>query len=227
MNYPVHFGLQFQCNKCDKKFKRKDKLKRHLESVHGGNQFDCNKCDKFFQDKTSLLRHVEVHSLKEQGLKLSCEECKRTYRSREAYNFHLKTNHNGRKIEPQMILDETASRDLANSKQAEELISDRLNQENISDQKANKDGHTALKQRVQSQFLLEETKLNVKVDEKDSNLNCVKQDKVVNFGKGSNAISFKNQERGPSKVMKGKWIVKLERINVSQIIWEKNYELCS
>ena len=217
MNYPVHFGLQFQCNKCDKKFKRKDKLKRHLESVHGGNQFDCNKCDKFFQDKTSLLRHVEVHSLKEQGLKLSCEECKRTYRSREAYNFHLKTNHNGRKIEPQMILDETASSDLGSSKQAEEQNSFRLDQENISDQEANKDGH--LKQRVQPQFLLEETNLNVKlkVDKTDNNNpSCVKQDKIVNFGNGTSTFSVENQERKPLKVMKGKWIVKLERIHVSE-----------
>ena len=100
--------------------------------------------------------------------------------------------------------------------QVEELISDRLNQENISDQKANKDGHTALKQRVQSQFLLEETKLIVKVDEKDSNLNCVKQDKIVNFGNGTSTFSVENQERKPLKVMKGKWIVKLERIHVSE-----------
>ena len=48
--------------------------------------------------------------------------------------------------------------------QVEELISDRLNQENISDQKANKDGHTALKQRIQSHFVLDETNFNVTVD---------------------------------------------------------------
>lgn len=76
---------------------------------------------------------------------------------------------------------------------------------------------------------IEETNFNVTFDDTESNLNCAKQDQIANFDKGSNAISFKNQERGPSKVMKGKWIVKLERINVSQksIIWKKQFELCS
>ena len=80
----------------------------------------------------------------------------------------MRTKHNSRNIEPHMILDETDSKELANPKQTKEQNFNRLNQDKISDQIANKDENKAL-------------------------------------------------IKSSSKAKKGKWIVRLERLEITNL----------
>jgi uncharacterized Zn-finger protein len=53
---------EFECENCEKKFKRKTDLKRHCISVHSvkeKNCFICSHCNLLFSRKDSLSRHVK------------------------------------------------------------------------------------------------------------------------------------------------------------------------
>ena len=39
---------KFQCNSCDKSFKKSSNLKRHIESVHDGIKYFCTMCEKSY-----------------------------------------------------------------------------------------------------------------------------------------------------------------------------------
>ena len=53
----------FKCDKCEKHFKVKTKLKRHVLAVHEGiKEFKCEICDKAFSQKSHKNSHMEnVH----------------------------------------------------------------------------------------------------------------------------------------------------------------------
>ena len=53
----------YNCNKCDKRYGREDKLQHHIKTVHEGiKPFKCNECDSAFKSQTGLKYHVaEVH----------------------------------------------------------------------------------------------------------------------------------------------------------------------
>ena len=51
----------FQCNSCDKQFRRKKSLLNHDLSVHKNTkQFHCTICNKQFTDKNYLSTHIEI-----------------------------------------------------------------------------------------------------------------------------------------------------------------------
>ena len=53
--------IETSCDKCEKKFKRKDMLKRHTQTVHSDHQdFKCLQCEKRFKRKDKLRRHVKT-----------------------------------------------------------------------------------------------------------------------------------------------------------------------
>ena len=90
-------------------------MKEHKEFVHQGKQFYCSKCSKSFRSQKSLKRHLELHDIRDQGLKFSCEECKRTYQTRSSFGIHLNYFHDGKRIKPCMILDETTTQNSVKS----------------------------------------------------------------------------------------------------------------
>ena len=56
----------FKCDNCDKSFKQKSHLQRHVASVHEGiKSFQCSACGKYFTTKRSMCDHIAtVHELK-------------------------------------------------------------------------------------------------------------------------------------------------------------------
>ena len=60
---------------------------------------------------------------------------------------------------------------------------------------------------------------DVKQPEIEKNLESAKQTQEENVAESTN--TNKSQKRGSSKVMKGQWIVKLERIDVSEFVENK------
>uniref|UniRef100_A0A1B0C805 C2H2-type domain-containing protein n=1 Tax=Lutzomyia longipalpis TaxID=7200 RepID=A0A1B0C805_LUTLO len=55
--------LEFQCLKCPKKYKDRSNLRNHMKCAHTKcNAFTCEVCEKTFRWKCSLDRHMEKHS---------------------------------------------------------------------------------------------------------------------------------------------------------------------
>jgi hypothetical protein len=55
-----------RCLICDKTFSSKSSLRKHLDSVHVQNScFECDKCSKKFQRKENLSVHMKVHKSEE------------------------------------------------------------------------------------------------------------------------------------------------------------------
>ena len=57
---PVDFG----CNECEKKFKRKVLMKEHMVTAHGkGSRYTCFVCQRGFYSRNHMLRHVKGHEV--------------------------------------------------------------------------------------------------------------------------------------------------------------------
>ena len=57
---PVDFG----CNECEKKFKRKVLMKEHMVTAHGkGSRYTCFICQRGFYSRNHMLRHVKGHEV--------------------------------------------------------------------------------------------------------------------------------------------------------------------
>lgn len=49
----------FQCNHCQSRFKKKEKLDQHIQKKHSGG-FECETCGKKFPEQSSLKEHMRV-----------------------------------------------------------------------------------------------------------------------------------------------------------------------
>ena len=49
------------CDLCNKQFNTEDSKKRHVKAEHEGVNFDCLKCEKKFKFKASLGKHVKKY----------------------------------------------------------------------------------------------------------------------------------------------------------------------
>jgi len=94
----------FPCSQCDLKFKRADRLKRHVRTKHengAGKKFMCESCPKKFFDKTALRRHMALmHRTEEEAStrKFGCEICSYTCVIKEYLTIHKRTKKHLQKI---------------------------------------------------------------------------------------------------------------------------------
>ena len=82
------------CNICDKKFKNKNILNRHLREKHlQGPIYKCNLCKTCFSRKERLMRHLQsVHF----NLKYQCPiaECGKKFVEKFRFRVHMSRSHN-------------------------------------------------------------------------------------------------------------------------------------
>ena len=52
--------VQFCCDQCGYKSKRKGDLKKHIDSVHGEVRYSCDQCDYKATQKRSLKKHIDA-----------------------------------------------------------------------------------------------------------------------------------------------------------------------
>lgn len=87
-----HTKFEFKCNQCEKVFRKKISLKRHLE-YHTGTvvkPFACDYCDKTFRLNFNLVEHRRIHT----GEKpFACEHCSSTFRTMSNFYSHLRKEH--------------------------------------------------------------------------------------------------------------------------------------
>ena len=102
--------LLFPCNKCDKKFNRKDTLYRHMENVHSTYNYNlpaanellkvrekewkCKTCQKSFHSAWNLENHLVKRNCSEiTKPDFSCQYCDKSYKEKHNLNKHIKSKH--------------------------------------------------------------------------------------------------------------------------------------
>ena len=85
-----------QCNICDKNFKTKNLLQKHLINIHDEEKGKMNKCDICYKVlKGSLKFHKNrVHQKKKPS---NCESCGKSFPCVENLKRHIYTVHEGHK----------------------------------------------------------------------------------------------------------------------------------
>ena len=88
MSLSVYFQL-FPCHLCEKDYKWRSSLDKHLKGCHGEAQFECQSCSKAFRYKTCLEKHVATkHNLKE----FMCDLCGAKYASKWGLTRHCRVH---------------------------------------------------------------------------------------------------------------------------------------
>ena len=85
-------GITFDCDKCDKSFFLKWKLKYHIKAVHEGiKNHQCDICGKkFFEKKNLRIHNEEVHAL---DRKFKCQHCEKSYTRARGLECHMESAH--------------------------------------------------------------------------------------------------------------------------------------
>ncbi|XP_063696074.1 zinc finger protein 501-like [Culicoides brevitarsis] len=80
----------FQCNECDKKYKKKWQLETHLRTHTNERIFACSYCDKAFFKKFTLKKHTFSHT-GERPFK--CTKCPKAYTEIFILKRHMRQQH--------------------------------------------------------------------------------------------------------------------------------------
>lgn len=84
--------LEYKCNQCEKAFRKKISLHRHLE-YHTGSivkNFVCDFCGKSFRLNANLVEHRRIHTGEKPYF---CEHCASNFRTMSSFYSHLKKEH--------------------------------------------------------------------------------------------------------------------------------------
>ena len=85
---------EFDCAICEKVYKSKSALKKHL-LYHGDRKEICDQCGKAFFSKGDLWQHTKIHT----GQDIVCEICAAVYMSKGALLLHKMSKHGATKKE--------------------------------------------------------------------------------------------------------------------------------
>ena len=80
----------FKCSICDKSFKSKSSLYKHVKGIHDKLRFYCKLCYGNYSDKSNLRKHVlSVH----ENVKYSCEFCDKAFSDQSNLITHKREKH--------------------------------------------------------------------------------------------------------------------------------------
>merc|ERR1712062_822577 len=80
----------YECPKCDKCYRTRDKFVRHYVVKHGQGKYQCEDCDKSFQWKSDWKRHCKVH-IDEWPFK--CKQCDQSFKWKGGLKEHIRSVH--------------------------------------------------------------------------------------------------------------------------------------
>ncbi|XP_033209041.1 zinc finger and SCAN domain-containing protein 16-like [Belonocnema kinseyi] len=99
---------KYKCEKCARTYKHRGSLFGHRKFECGViPQFKCKFCDKRFKQKISVNRHIglvhEKKNSKKSELKHKCDQCSRSYAWLDSLNRHKRSEHST--VKPQFTCD--------------------------------------------------------------------------------------------------------------------------
>ena len=87
-----HDGIRYSCGQCEYKATRQDNLKIHQDAIHNGVRYSCNECSYRATTKSSLNKHQEsIH----RGVRYMCDSCNHNARTLSNLSTHQKAVHEG------------------------------------------------------------------------------------------------------------------------------------
>ncbi|XP_044592755.1 zinc finger protein 28 homolog [Cotesia glomerata] len=82
---------EYNCEKCNKDFKNKTRLARHLLSHR--KKMSCNICSLKFTNQHDLINHYSLHKKTSNGEKIfECKECGKIFASRSSQQIHARVH---------------------------------------------------------------------------------------------------------------------------------------
>ncbi|XP_039762737.1 zinc finger protein 91-like isoform X2 [Pararge aegeria] len=82
-----------KCDYCEKVFKSKRNIRRHIEYTHLGKQrYKCIECETLFKEKRSLRKHVRIKHPNSAAFP-QCHICEKRFESAKSCKTHLKLIH--------------------------------------------------------------------------------------------------------------------------------------
>ena len=106
-------SVMHTCNVCDKQFKTKSALTRHVK-IHVEGKFVCDKCGKKFKSSWNRNYHEkQVHS----EVRFPCDTCGKSYKMVSSLRAHKRKKHGDNSVEEMS----TPQEDLEATKEAEDL----------------------------------------------------------------------------------------------------------
>lgn len=79
--------MEFECEICKEKFRRKTQLKQHMFDHTGVHRYNCDKCGKGFLLMSRLERHANSHKIRK------CEHCDLTFDKWSLFRAHKNKVH--------------------------------------------------------------------------------------------------------------------------------------
>lgn len=98
-------SIEFFCDKCPRKFKKKDNLKTHIQQVHEKQKKQCITCNRMFHPN-AIRRHQTICWAKPKK-NFRCEKCGKSYSRNEHLNVHHRKKHIGNVQQAEVVIAET------------------------------------------------------------------------------------------------------------------------
>ncbi|CAG9796940.1 unnamed protein product [Diatraea saccharalis] len=109
----THGQRNIQCDKCDKKFFNRIRLKRHQITHSKDYTYICDYCKKGFHFRSDLMLHIRIHT----GEKpFKCHICGAAFAHKGNVGIHIRTNHQNDKQKSKKKIKNNSIKKKANRK---------------------------------------------------------------------------------------------------------------